>query len=221
METQLLKGDVRAEKGKGAARRLRSAGKMPAVVYGQKGEPTSLSISPVDLKRALSTAYGRNVLIKLSVGESEQIAMTKEVQIDPVSRELLHADFIRVDPALPVDVRVPFRATGRSKGVLAGGEMNVVFRDIPVRAKPEDIPSIVEGDVTELNINEMLRASDLKLPEGVQTLLSPDQTVVAIIAERKKEELEAAAPGAEGEEKPEGEGEAVAPTEEKKPEAKE
>ena len=218
METQLLEADVRSEKGKGAARRLRGRGKMPAVIYGRKEDPVSLTVSPADLERALSTAYGRNVLIKLSIQGCEQIAMTQEVQVDPVSRRLLHVDFIRVDPALPVEVRVPFQATGRSKGVLAGGEMNQVFREIPIRAKPEDIPSVIEGDVTELKINEMLRASDLKLPEGVETLLSPEKTLVAILAERKKEELEPAA-AAEGEEKPEGE--AAAPSEEKQPETEE
>jgi large subunit ribosomal protein L25 len=226
METQRLQAEIRSETGKGAARRLRSSGRLPAVIYGLGEAPASLSVSPVELRRALSTEFGRNVLIELSVAGNEQIAMTKEVQVDPVSRDLLHVDFYRVDPSLPVEVRVPFRTTGRAKGVLAGGEMNVVFRNIPVRAKPDDIPSFLEGDVTELEINDMLRARDLKLPEGVRTLLAPDQTVVAVIAERKKEEVEAVA-AAEGEEKPEGEGEAEgegkaeAADEKKKPEAAE
>jgi large subunit ribosomal protein L25 len=222
METQKLQAEIRSEKGKGAARRLRSRGMVPAVIYGQSEGPTSLSVSPAEVKRALSTEYGRNVLIELSLPGREQIAMAKEIQVDPVSRDLLHVDFYRVDPTLPVAVRVPFRPTGRAKGVLAGGEMNVVFREIPVRARPEHIPSFIEGDVTELNINEMLRTRDLKLPEGVQVMLAPDQTVVAVIAERKKEEVEAVAAVAEGEEKPEGEGEgeagAAATEEKKKPE---
>jgi len=207
METQSLQAEPRSDTGKGAARRLRSSGMVPAIMYGLGEAPASLSVSPVEVKRALSTEYGRNVLLKVSIQGSEQIAMAKEIQVDPVSRDLLHVDFYRVDPTLPVEVRVPFRATGRAKGILAGGEMNVVFRQIPVRAKPENIPSVIEGNVTELNIGEMLRAQDLELPANVEILLAPEQTVVAVIAERKKEEAEAAAAAAEGEEKPEGEGE--------------
>ena len=92
METTTLQAEVRDSRGKGPARRLRAQGKIPAVFYGQGIEPTPLTLSPKELKKALRGERGRNVVFKLSVGGKDELAMIKDLTIDPVSRELLHVD---------------------------------------------------------------------------------------------------------------------------------
>jgi large subunit ribosomal protein L25 len=202
MEAQSLQAEVRQQSGKNATRQLRMRGILPGVIYGQHSTPTSVNVSIKELYSALSTEYGRNVLIKLKLSGKEDYAVVKELQVDPIYGKPLHVDFFRVDLQSPIEVRVPFRPLGIPKGVVAGGEMNVVFRSIPVLAIPTDIPAFIEADVSALNIYEMLQVKDVQLPAGVKVLLAPDRTLVAIAAERKEVpeqvEGEAAAEGAEG-----------------------
>ncbi|MBN1653781.1 MAG: 50S ribosomal protein L25 [Deltaproteobacteria bacterium] len=210
MEAQSLQIEIRQQNGKNAARQLRMRGLLPGVIYGQKSTPTSVTVSANELFSLLSTEYGKNVLLKLQLGNREEFAVVKELQVDPIYGKPLHVDFCRVDLESPIEVRVPFKPLGQPKGVLAGGEMNVVFRAIPIRVKPSAIPPFIEADVSALDIHEMLQAKDLKLPKGIDVLLDSDRTLVAIAAERKEvvEQVEgeiAAAPTETAETK-EGEG---------------
>jgi large subunit ribosomal protein L25 len=210
MEAQSLQAEVRHQSGKNAMRQLRMRGILPGVIYGQHSTPTSVNVSIKELYSTLSTEYGRNVLIKLKLGGNEELAVVKELQVDPIYGKPLHVDFCKVDLNSPIEVRVPFRPQGVPKGVVAGGEMNVVFRSIPILALPKDIPAYIEADVSALNIYEMLQVKDLQVPAGVEVLLASDRTLVAIAAERKEVpeqvEGEAAAEAAEGAEGAEGEG---------------
>lgn len=197
MEISKLTATTRTEFGKGPARRLRNAGQIPAVAYGKKLEATSLAVDPKALKSALSGPHGRNRVLEVQVqGKSAITALVKEYAHHPVTREILHADFIQVDLKEPVDVEVPFKVTGKAKGVVAGGELSQPFRVLPVRCLPEKIPVQLEADVTDLGLNESFKTSQLKLPEGVSVRLPAEQTVVAVVAPEKRGEEEVAAPAA-------------------------
>lgn len=221
MQAQLLQTEIRKQSGKNAARQLRASGTLPGVVYGQKSTPLPVCVSTKELYSILSSEYGKNTLIKLQVEGKEEVAIIKELQVDPIYGKPLHVDFYRVNLEIPIEVRVPFVPKGQPKGVLSGGEMNVVFRTIPILVKPNDIPPSIEADVSALNIHEMLQVKDLNLASGIRVLLDPDRTLVAIAAERKEAleqaegEIEAGA--AEATDQKEGEG---AAKEESKADAK-
>ena len=122
--------------------------------------------------------------------------MVREYAHHPVTRAILHADFVQISLSEPVDVDVPFRLFGKSKGVVAGGILQQVFRTLPVRCLPEKIPVVIEADVTELDRGESLKVNQLKLPEGVAVRFSAEQTVASVVAPDTKEEEPAAAAAA-------------------------
>jgi large subunit ribosomal protein L25 len=197
MEITKLSAASRSEKGKGPARRLRIEGKIPAVAYGKKLEATQLAVSPKELRAVLATSHGKNSVVELVVeGKSAITAMVREYAHHPVSREIIHADFIQVDLNEPVDVNVPLKMTGKAKGIITGGIVQQVFRQLPVRCLPNKIPVLVEMDVTELDMGDSLKVSQLTLPEGVTVRLSPEQTLVSVVAPEKKSEAEEAADAA-------------------------
>lgn len=201
MEIAKLSATHRAEGGKGPSRRIRREGLIPAVAYGQKKDPVQIAVSPKALKAVLMGSHGRNSVVELAVEKGETFnAMVREFSHHPVSRELLHADFYRVELDKPVDVSVPFRTSGKSKGVVLGGVLQQIFRELPVRCRPEQIPVFLEADVTELDLNGTIKVQDLKLPEGVSIRLPAEQTVAAVHAPEKVTEEEspakAAAPAA-------------------------
>ena len=194
-----LVAEARPTTGKGAARQLRAKGLVPAVYYGPGHAPTGLAIKPKELIAALSSNLGRNTLIKLEIAGKSEMAMVQDVQIHPVTRHPLHVDFYRVDLEKPIQREVTFVADGRAKGVVAGGEMAVIYRTIPLIAKPGTFPSSVHADVTNLEIGDHIKVKDLKLPEGVSVALPSERNVISVTTLRKrKDEEEAAAPGAPG-----------------------
>lgn len=199
MEIQTLQAQERIAGGKGPAKQLRAQGLLPAVFYGNQVAPRQLGVSPKELAKILGTEFGRNALIKLDFeGKGEELAMVKDLQVHPVKRSFVHVDFYRVQADTPVRVLVPFKTTGRAAGVVQGGEMQVVFRSLPVKAKPHDIPSKIEVDVSSLELNQSLRVKDLGLGASVEVLLAPNRTLVLVQTERKRMEDEGAeAQGAE------------------------
>jgi len=195
MET--LQAEVREGRGKGPARQLRAEGKAPAVLYGPGGDPVSLTIDPKELERVLTTPHRRNVLIEMAIGSDKALVMVKELQINPLTREVRHVDFYRVTADRPVKVQVPLHTKGRAKGVASGGKMRVYFRTVPVLAKASEIPAEIMVDVTPLDQNQTLAAKDLPVAEGVKVLLPVEQACVTIEGERSRpegEEAEEAAP---------------------------
>lgn len=196
MERQTLQAEVREERGKGPARRLRSRGLIPAVLYGPETEPTPIAVSPKEVLRMLHTEHGRNTVVNLALGDGkESLAICKDVDVDPVSRALRHVDFYHVVLGREVDVQVPFRSKGRAAGVQKGGTLHVTLRELPVRCTPDKIPAAIEIDVSKMEIGDVLRVEDLQLPEGVQVMRSAQRTLVTVMAEERKavEEEEAAA----------------------------
>jgi large subunit ribosomal protein L25 len=192
--------EVRNESGKGAARRARAVGKVPGVLYGHKEAPVTITIDPHALVKSLDKERKRNTVFSLAVGSNSSItAMIRDVQIDPMSRRIMHVDFIRVSMDEEVKVTVPLILTGTPVGVVNGGNLHQGMHSVPLAAKPDAIPTKLQLDVSALNIGEALHASDLKLDAGVRVLLDPKEALASVVMPRaeKVEEAAAAAP-AEG-----------------------
>jgi large subunit ribosomal protein L25 len=198
MEPLALTTENRAETGKGAMRRLRAKGLTPAIFYGPGKGAVQLAVSPKSLLHALQTPYRRNQVIALDVGGERKLAMVRELQVHPISREIQHVDFYEVDIKKTVEVKVPFATEGRAKGVISGGEIFVVFRELPLRSTPDRIPALIKVDVTNMELGDTMRVKDLALPEGVTAALDPERSLVSCAEPRKRptEEEEAAAAAA-------------------------
>src|SRR5258708_24903026 len=125
-------------------------------------------------------------------------ARCRDYTVPPISRALLHADFVEIKLDKPVDVEVPFVCKGKAAGVVLGGILRQVYRKLPTRSLPEQIPVVIEHDVTALNLGDHVKTSDLALPPGVSVRLPADQTVAGVVAPEKEkpEDVEATAPAA-------------------------
>lgn len=198
MELIKVSATRRSEHGKGPARRLRREGLIPAVAYGKGVPAQALAVSPKEIVSVLGSEHGRNSVVELELDGGDKLTvLLSDFQYDPLSRALLHADFLNIALDQPVDVDVPLELTGRSAGVLLGGTLRQVFRKLPVRCLPEKIPVKIEHDITALELGESVAVEELALPEGVTIRLAAAQTVAAVAMESKGAEAEeAAAPGA-------------------------
>jgi len=197
MDIIKLNASLREESGKGPSNRLRRAGQIPAIAYGRDLAARPVAVSPKALLRVLGSDHGQNSVLELNIeGGDTLTVMVRDYAYHPITRELVHADFVQVKLDQPVDVDVPFRCTGKAKGVAAGGILQQIYRRIPVRSLPSKIPSVIELDISELDVGDSLKAGSLTMPEGVTILLSDDKTVVVVNAPEKEEVVEAL-PGAE------------------------
>jgi large subunit ribosomal protein L25 len=187
----------RSESGKGIAARLRADGRIPATAYWKGEQAVSLAVAPKSLVEVIGSVRGRNTVLELNVEGGESFpALLCDFQYHPVSRNLLHADFLRISLDAPVDVDVPFETTGKAVGTIKGGTIHVVFRKLPVRCLPKDIPVKISFDVTELDLDAHIRVQDLPLPEGVSIRLPQTQTLVAVVTESTGAEEATAEAGA-------------------------
>lgn len=186
MQTVKLQAQTRDQSGKGSARQLRRDGQIPGVFYG-KGVPTrSLTLSPKELVEAVSGEMGLNVLIDLELDGQSYRSLVADYQYHPVTRQLLHADFRAINEQTPVNVEVPLELVGRAKGIVAGGKLQVVFRKVPIRCLPQQIPAKIVHDISELDIEQTFTVADLKLPEGVQVRYPAAQTLGGVYGSRKR-----------------------------------
>jgi large subunit ribosomal protein L25 len=188
---------VRTQSGKGSARRARAAGKCPAILYGHKEAPLALMVDPLALVKSLDKERKRNTVFSLAVtgdgATSDVTAMIRDVQVDALSRALIHVDFIRVSMDEEVKVTVPLHLKGTPVGVVNGGNLHQSIHQLPVAAKPDAIPAKLELDVSSLNIGEGFHASDLKLEAGVRVLLDAKEPLASVVAPRAEKVEEAAA----------------------------
>ncbi len=187
----LVKAEIGREQGTRPSRRLRRTGRVPAVVYGMGAEPLTVSVDKTDLRVALNTEAGLNALITLDVEGGRQLSIVKDLQRHPVRRDVLHVDFLRIDPDQEVEVDVPLILTGEAKKVTqASGMVDQVMHHLPVLAKPADIPVEVTADVSDLEVGSSLRVSDIDLPAGVTPAGDGDATfAVGLITRSTKEYL--------------------------------
>ncbi len=196
--------EVRQDKGKGNARRTRAQGKVPGVLYGRKEQPVPLSLDPLALVRSLDKERRRNTVFSLTVSgdgaKGPVTAMIRDVQYDPISRRIVHVDFLRVSLDEEVRVTVPLVLKGTPVGVVNGGNLHHAVHEVPIAAKPDAIPLKIEYDVSGLNIGQAVHVSDLRLAAGIRALLEPKASLASVVAPRaeKVEETATPAAGAEG-----------------------
>ncbi|MGH7197958.1 MAG: 50S ribosomal protein L25 [Candidatus Omnitrophota bacterium] len=227
MEQIKLKATVREEKGKQAVNRLRRSGFVPAIVYHRGDEPVSISIVDKEITKILQSAGGENVLINLTIEKEKKAkprsVIVKEVQQDPVKRNILHVDFNEISLTEKIQVEVEVVGVGESAGVkLEGGTLDHPLRQVKIECLPTDIPKHIEVDVTGLKLNDSIHVSDLKLSDKIRVLNEPDVLLfqVKLREEKKEEEVPAEAPEIEViREKKEEEGAAPAKAEAKAKEA--
>ena len=200
-EIRLL-ADKRTETGKGSARRTRRGGRVPAIVYGRGMEPLSISVDRRQFVTALSTDAGMNVLLDIEVDGGTTLALTRELQRDPVRGTLLHADFVKVDRTQEVEVEVPIHLVGEAPGAKAGGVLEQPLFQAHVRCRPGDVPDSIEADVSRLEIGDSLRVSDLAEGRAFHILTDPEEVVANVVAPISEEELAALEAGAGIEQEP-------------------
>jgi large subunit ribosomal protein L25 len=201
-----LAAENRSDAGKGAARRLRASGRVPAVLYGHGTKPQHLSVDARQFGQALRTDAGVNVLISLEVGRDQHLALAKEIQRHPVKGNLIHVDFIQVRRGEKVHVQVPVHLVGEAPGAREGGIVDQDLYQVNVEAEVTAVPEAVEADVSGLGIGDVLRVADLKAPGGSVILDDSEASVVSVVAptveaEPEVEEAEEgeSAEGVEGE----------------------
>jgi large subunit ribosomal protein L25 len=181
--------------GKGGARALRRQNLVPAVVYGRGLEPCAVTVEPKALKKAIATESGWNTLITLK-GEgafSGKVVILKDMQVDPIRRDVKHADFQVIDLKKKVHVMVPVHPVGKSEGEKVGGSLQIIRHELEVFCLPSGIPGAIEVDVTSLNIGDVLHVEDLVLPAGVEVPHEVNFTVITVTGHKAEEGEEGAA----------------------------
>jgi large subunit ribosomal protein L25 len=199
MEQIIVEGKPREDRGKNAARRLRTSGDVPAVLYGGKGEPLALAVNSKQLSALLRSESGANTVFRVRLPGGDEPAMVKDWQVDPVKGQLLHVDMVRVAMDVRVKVRVPVHTFGEAQGVkLQGGIFEMVTREVEIECLPSEIPGEFKVDVTDFMIGKQLRAGDLPLDPAKMKLVTDPQRVIAhVVALRVEEEKPAEVVAAE------------------------
>lgn len=187
-----LQAEKRATRGKNEARRLRAAGRIPAVVYGvEKGKAIEISVDPKILSRILHSDSGANTLISLQglEGAADARVLVKEYQLDPIHHKMLHADFYQVAMDKKLIVTVPIVLKGEAKGIKQqGGVVDFVNREIEIEVLPADIPEHIDVDITELMLGQGVRVRDVHTEGAKWTPISDmDLMLVHVVAPRAEE----------------------------------
>ncbi|MFL3016651.1 MAG: 50S ribosomal protein L25 [Acidimicrobiales bacterium] len=214
MEEIVLAADTGRNSGTRSSKRLRTTGSIPGVLYGLSDDSIPLSVKWPELRLALTTDAGVNAVIQLEVDGERHMSIVKDLQRHPVKRDVIHVDFLRIDPNQKVTVDVPVIMIGDALEVTqANGMVDQNLFSLTVDAPPMSIPNEFEIDISNLTVGDAIRVADIGLPEGVTTEADPEETVaVGMITRSTLEamaaEEAAAAEGEEGEEGQEGGAEA-------------
>ena len=198
MEEILLNANTTREVGSSSSRRVRKEGIVPGVLYGLNEESVSLSVAWPDLRRALTTDSGINAIIQLEVDGKKQMTIVKDIQRHPVKRDVLHVDFLRIDPDKNVTVDIPLVMIGEAREVSAAdGMVDQNMFSLTVSAPPDRIPTEIEVDISALTVGDAVRVGDLNLPEGVTSENDPEDPIAAGMITRSTLESIAADEAAE------------------------
>jgi large subunit ribosomal protein L25 len=203
-----LVADVNRATGKSAARKIRREGKVPAIVYGLGSDPQPVAVPTRDFEHILHGPGGVNTLIGLDISGQKELVLARQLVRHPVKHTLVHVDFIRVRRDQTVAAEVPIHLIGEAQGVKDGGHLEQTTFTLSIEAKPADLPTGIEADVSHLTLGNQLTVGDLKLPPGVVSTQDPGDLVAHVMEPKGMalpEEVEAAE--AEGQAAP-GEAEA-------------
>jgi large subunit ribosomal protein L25 len=185
MASASLSGETRTETGKGVARKLRSAGRVPAVVYGHAREPQALSLQTRELEKLLSSISTGSTVVELTLGGATTKTLIREVQRHPFKKQILHVDFQELVAGEKVTVEIPLVFVGTPEGVrLSGALLEQILHTIEVLVDPSSIPNHIDVDVTNLAMGHSLHVRELTLPAGLEVLTDVDATVCAVVAPR-------------------------------------
>jgi large subunit ribosomal protein L25 len=190
-----LEVQSREETGKNANRRLRATGLIPAVVYGGDLDPVAIQVDRRTLHDLFKQTGGENAvfLLKLAGTDQKRHSMVRELTIDPISRQVIHIDFLRVLMTEKVKVQVPINLEGTPVGVKnEGGVLDFITREVEVECLPGDIPQTLELDVSDLEIGSHYEVKDLEVPAGVELMVELDKVIVAVAHSRVATEVEEA-----------------------------
>jgi large subunit ribosomal protein L25 len=199
MDRFSLDAEVRPNRGKGAAHKARDAGRVPAVVYRAGEAAQAVAVDAKALAGIFRKANDNNTLLDVKVGGTTRTCVVRDLQRHPRSRAVEHIDFLEVRAGEQVQVKVPVTAVGKAAGTKQGGTLRVLARELPLRCDAFAIPRTIEVDVSALEVDQFVKASQVKVPAGVSLVYRQDYNVVTV--EGKKAEPEpvaaaAAAPGA-------------------------
>jgi large subunit ribosomal protein L25 len=183
MDTNLAV-EIRTGSGKGIARKLRAAGKIPAVLYSGGDEATQLTVDPHALNEIFRQTKNRNTVVQLGLNGANVPAIVKDAQRHPVSRDILHVDFLQVQDGKMIEVMVPLRPVGKAAGVALGGRIGLIRRKVRARCAYDQIPEAFEIDTTPMEVGDMIKASEIPTPEGVTVVFAHDFNVLSLYGKR-------------------------------------
>ncbi|MDO9110257.1 MAG: 50S ribosomal protein L25/general stress protein Ctc [Desulfatirhabdiaceae bacterium] len=203
MEILELTATMRTSAGNSPSRALRREGNIPAVLYGPGSESVSLSVSSLDLERALKKSSASQIVFNMAIPNAQtgsRTAMIKELQIHPMSRKFIHVDFYEISKDRKITVNVPVVVKGKAKGIEEGGMLQIIEREIEVLCLPFEVPESIQIDISDLGIGDSIHVKDLKVAENVEIPADTNYTVLTILSTKSDEK----APGEES-------GQAVSP----------
>src|SRR5437879_1716245 len=188
-EKIVVEGAPRSSRGKNEARRLRQTGKVPEVLYGGKGQSITLAVNSKQVSAILRSETGHNTLFQVDLGGKHEPAILKDWLVDPVSGNLLHVDLLRIAMDVRMRVKVPVHTFGEPSGVkVEGGVFEVVTREVEIECLPGEIPTEFKLDISNLALNQALRASDIPIDTAKMKLVTEPERVLAHVVMLKVEE---------------------------------
>ncbi len=197
-----LEAFARDRNGKGAARGLRRDGKVPAVIYSKGSAPVSISVKSNELRHEYMRGRFRSRLIELNLDGKVVKALPKDVQFHPVSDQIEHVDFIRIEAGVAVNVQIPVKFLGMEKsvGLKKGGVLNIVRHEVEFHCLPEAIVSHIEINIEEMDIGDSVHINDVKLPAGITPVIKRNFTIATVAGRSAslEEEVKPAATTADG-----------------------
>ncbi|MBW8865599.1 MAG: 50S ribosomal protein L25 [Verrucomicrobia bacterium] len=197
MKSVPLKAFPRTLVQRGAVKKLRASGRVPATIYGRQTKPQNLEVNSKEISDLINHSVSENLLVDLAVdsdAKAKRLALVQEIQHHPISGKVLHVDFHEVAEDEKVTVHVPLETTGEAAGVkTGGGTLEHILHKLKVRCLPKDLPDQILVDVTSLEIGKSFHLGDIKAPEGVEIIGDKHVTVLAVSAPRAEEEVAATA----------------------------
>ncbi|MBJ06052.1 MAG: 50S ribosomal protein L25 [Verrucomicrobiaceae bacterium] len=196
-KTQSLKAEDRKRTGTGMLKRMRREGFIPSIVYGGGSENRNVKVRSKEFRDMLARSASANIIVDLELeGGKNQLAFVKDLQHDPLSGSILHADFLAVSDDTEITAQLPVVFSGEAKGVKLGGQLEQMLYSIEIKCLPKDLPETICGDVSDLDVGDMLSVGGLQWPEGVSPTLAED-VVVALVAKTRVALSQAAGEGGE------------------------
>ena len=207
MTTINAKEKSKNESGTKFAKQIRSNGWVPAVIYGEKQDPVSISLDPVDFVKQLNnSAYKKNQVFEIKVSDSlTERVITKEMKVNPINNQFIHIDFLRISDKKPIEINVPIRVEGTSAGQRLGGVLVKPKSTVKVKCLPTEIPVDIEVDVSPLNIGENIRTENLTVSGSQQITSNPKDILVKVESTKISKAASEAAGDTQGNGSPESE----------------